>query len=102
MERTFARAIADQVALGLHGRGSCRVSEDGELFASFGVAAEEVQDGQLVTTYGHQLLEHLGLAPAALLVATVQEVDPGDELLRETDHAILALGLRAVKAPNFR
>jgi hypothetical protein len=102
MEPQFARALADQVATGLTGRGSCRISPQGRLFASFGLTSAEAESGAIVAAYADDLLSHLSLPADALLSYGVNQVEPRSELLDKTDRAIQSLGLRVLNSPDFR
>jgi hypothetical protein len=98
MHPRFSQKIADQISLGLKGRGICLISERGRLFAGFGVTEEEASSETMVIEYGGRLLHHLGLGPEALLLASIdKEVEADDEVTREADEAIARLGIRAVK-----
>jgi hypothetical protein len=102
MEPQFARALADQVATGLTGRGSCQISPQGRLFASFGLTSDEADSGAIISAYAAELLKHLRLPANALLAYGVNQIEPRSELLDKTDRAIQALGLRALNPPDFR
>jgi hypothetical protein len=100
MDRRFAEAIARDVAVGLRGRGTCKVTLDGLLFASFGLTEAESRDSRVVEEYASHLIDHLGLDRDALVFAVIDTVEVDPDIARRADRAIARLGLRAVEPPT--
>jgi len=98
MDPHFAQKIAEEVGLGLRGRGSCLISERGRLFADFGVTDEEAASCEILIEYGHHLIKHLGVDFSAILIAEIEEITPDEEVIKEADEAIRRFGMHAIRA----